>query len=347
MTPITKNIRVVDESGKEYEATYPKRAKGLVKNGRARFVDETTICLSQTPAKLRPPNKNLEDKDMSTNQDKSIEINDKVSAALQNDSDTDVGEIVRQAVDAEAAKISKFEEAAGKADANAELYDKLAADAEAAFQGNPLSDPRSEQPLAIDYVLARIDKIMDDTAYLKSTLEALVKLPPAAGPGDIAGAAQAEAIGSVVKCRETTNQQTLRLLEKMYDDLKNEQKSLQEKGLDLLGRAFNNSTLSQEEKELLVSSLDEIRHLSSNEIPVLSKFESVKEYVQDLPPIQMENFLRAMAGVPQNENSAPGTPLKQIRQILDEVKSTAWNEVPDEIRNAIAEGITAQLSRNW
>ena len=45
MTPIIKNIRVVDESGKEYESTYPKRAKGLVKSGRAHFIDENCICL--------------------------------------------------------------------------------------------------------------------------------------------------------------------------------------------------------------------------------------------------------------------------------------------------------------
>ena len=36
--PIEKNISVVDEQGNEYEATYPKRAKGLVKSGRARFI---------------------------------------------------------------------------------------------------------------------------------------------------------------------------------------------------------------------------------------------------------------------------------------------------------------------
>ncbi len=59
MTPIEKNIIVVDENGKEYEATYPKRAKGLVKNGRARFIDEHTICLAC------PPNTELEDKNMS------------------------------------------------------------------------------------------------------------------------------------------------------------------------------------------------------------------------------------------------------------------------------------------
>jgi len=48
-TPIEKNIIVVDESGNRYEATYPKRAKGLVKNGRARFISENTICLACPP----------------------------------------------------------------------------------------------------------------------------------------------------------------------------------------------------------------------------------------------------------------------------------------------------------
>ena len=59
MTPIEKNIIVVDENGKEYEATYPKRAKGLVKNGRARFMDEHTICLAC------PPDIHSEEKKMS------------------------------------------------------------------------------------------------------------------------------------------------------------------------------------------------------------------------------------------------------------------------------------------
>ena len=75
-TPIEKNVIVVDEQGKIYEATYPKRAKGLVKSGRARFVAENKICLAC------PPNQNLEDKDMSENtmtienaqETKSIEI---------------------------------------------------------------------------------------------------------------------------------------------------------------------------------------------------------------------------------------------------------------------------------
>ncbi len=61
MTPIAKNIRVVDEFQNEYEATYLKRAKGLVKNGRARFIDENTICL------VCPPDIESEDNDMSEN----------------------------------------------------------------------------------------------------------------------------------------------------------------------------------------------------------------------------------------------------------------------------------------
>ena len=61
-----KNIIVVDEQGNQYEATYPKRAKGLVKNGRARFVDDHTICLAC------PPDVDLEDKTMSENKEISI-----------------------------------------------------------------------------------------------------------------------------------------------------------------------------------------------------------------------------------------------------------------------------------
>lgn len=56
MIPIEKNIIVVDEQGNYYEATYPKRAKGLVKNGRARFIDENTICLACPPCDMEDNN---------------------------------------------------------------------------------------------------------------------------------------------------------------------------------------------------------------------------------------------------------------------------------------------------
>ena len=68
-TPIEKNVIVVDEQGNEYEATYPKRAKGLVKNGRARFVGENKICLAC------PPDKNLEEENMANNINKNQVFN--------------------------------------------------------------------------------------------------------------------------------------------------------------------------------------------------------------------------------------------------------------------------------
>lgn len=56
---MTKNIIVVDEHGKKYGTTYLKRAKGLVKQGRARFLAQNMLCLAC------PPDQNLEDNTMS------------------------------------------------------------------------------------------------------------------------------------------------------------------------------------------------------------------------------------------------------------------------------------------
>lgn len=44
---MTKNIKVTDNNGYELGYTYPKRAKGLIKNGRAQYVDDCTIRLSK------------------------------------------------------------------------------------------------------------------------------------------------------------------------------------------------------------------------------------------------------------------------------------------------------------
>lgn len=68
---LQKTIIVIDEQGKIYKSTYPKRAKGLVKSGRARYVDENTICLA-CPPKIH----NLEDFEMNIN-----EIKDNIDVA--------------------------------------------------------------------------------------------------------------------------------------------------------------------------------------------------------------------------------------------------------------------------
>lgn len=50
MTPIEKNIIVTDVNGKIIGSTFPKRAKGLVKQGRAEYADDQTIRLKFTHA---------------------------------------------------------------------------------------------------------------------------------------------------------------------------------------------------------------------------------------------------------------------------------------------------------
>lgn len=84
MIPIEKNISVIDENGNEYEATYPKRAKGLVKKGRARFVDDNTICLACPPDIT-------EDTKMSDNTNVNVNVNTNANEETLN-----VGYILKQ-----------------------------------------------------------------------------------------------------------------------------------------------------------------------------------------------------------------------------------------------------------
>lgn len=66
---MNKNITVLDMQGKVCGATYPRRAKGLVKKGRARFAGENTICL------VRPPHR-AEDIRMDQIQTGNIAVNE-------------------------------------------------------------------------------------------------------------------------------------------------------------------------------------------------------------------------------------------------------------------------------
>ena len=139
---MNKNIEVVDEAGNVYEPTWPQRAKGLVKNGRARFVEENKICLACPPDKT-------EDKNMSNN-----------------------------------------------------IFGEMT---------------------VVD-ILTRINNIINQTGYITSAFESLVTMGDGdsgdcGAPGNIMGKAKAEAVAEVVKTREATNQQILKLYEKMYDDM--------------------------------------------------------------------------------------------------------------------------------
>jgi len=141
---MNKNIEVVDEAGNVYEPTWPKRAKGLVKNGRARFVDENKICLACPPDKT-------EDK-----------------------------------------RMNNIENIFGE--------------------------------MTVQDILVRIASIVNQTSYISEVAEALKSMGDgdsgdSCSPGNLMGQAKAEALGAIVTTREATNQQILKLYEKMYDDM--------------------------------------------------------------------------------------------------------------------------------
>ena len=176
----------MDEQGNEYEATYPKRAKGLVKNGRARFIDTNKICL------VCPPNK-TEDNNMS---------------------DT------------------------------------------------PKTASRPKEKFTVNYVLNQIEQVMRDNDHINHALEQLAQMPKS-DPGDLSGQAKALAISDIVKCRETTNQQALRLYEKMYNDLNPKQESTKNKVIDMVSEIAKGTSLCESEQgmEILSNMLDTIRHI--------------------------------------------------------------------------------------
>ena len=66
-TPIIKNIEVRDSSGKVYSPTWPKRAEGLVRHGRARWIGENAIKLTA------PPQEETEDRNMTDNMENIVE----------------------------------------------------------------------------------------------------------------------------------------------------------------------------------------------------------------------------------------------------------------------------------
>ena len=84
---------------------------------------------------------------------------------------------------------------------------------------------KNESLYNIDYILSQIAKIQEQTEYLNKALEQLSQMSDgdsgsSGAPGNILGEAKAQAIGDVVRCRETTNQKMLSLYERMYDDLR-------------------------------------------------------------------------------------------------------------------------------
>ena len=161
MTPIEKNVRVVDEQGNEYEATYPKRAKGLVKNGRARFLDESTICLAC------PSDTVMEDIIMKNTKETGAEVIVNVT--------TDEVTAVQQQAQAAAEEAVAYEEAfeAAYEDAFEAAYEEAF---EAAYQKASEARPSNGVPekkaaYTIEYALEQLEKVREDSARFAQEMQ--------------------------------------------------------------------------------------------------------------------------------------------------------------------------------
>ena len=178
-----KNIAVVDENGNEYEATYPKRARGLVKKGRARFIDESTICLACPPDNISEDSIMTEEKN--TYKDANTE---------------DIG----------------VSENTNIIDENTGAYD-LTESAEPEIKTETAETV--EENITVREILKRIDDISTDGAFLTSAISELANVK-ISGVGDIGAQEKARAFGEMVKAREETNRRLIDFYEKIYQDVK-------------------------------------------------------------------------------------------------------------------------------
>jgi hypothetical protein len=252
MTPIEKNIRVIDESGNEYEATYPKRANGLVKKGRARFVDDTTICLDNaSPAGINIPENKKMDNNISSNEN----IN-----KTEKQSGTD---FVREQIN----RMMALLETANPGGepymmVNPEMFDKV----QSMLLSLTEQHETPEEP-SMKYVMSRIDMIIRDNQHIKNALTAIDTMQINESPnGGVGDAARAEAIQNTVQSRETTNQKILEILEKMYDDLKPHRPDIKETMLQGIIEATAGAGPFTEERINLIEKfselLDNLRHVN-------------------------------------------------------------------------------------
>ena len=81
-----------------------------------------------------------------------------------------------------------------------------------------------DKKVDLSWLLQQIAAIQSDTEYLKEGLAQLARMGigdsgDPGSPGNILGQAKATALRDMIRGRESTNQQLLRLYEKMYNDL--------------------------------------------------------------------------------------------------------------------------------
>ncbi|MHB1153180.1 MAG: hypothetical protein ACYCWE_13285 [Eubacteriales bacterium] len=258
MTPIEKNIRVIDESGNKYEATFNKRAIGLVKKGRARFVDDTTICLDKTSFQTRSAgNEKPENKKMDNN------AIDNINTKRQTDSDFIRDKINRMMTILE----SKNPDGEPYMMVNHDMFNQIQSMLLTLIQTSNDYEETPDEP-SIKYILSRIDMIIREKEHIENALTTIQTMQLNESPnGGFGDQARAEAIQSTVQSRETTNQKILDMLDKMYDDLKPRQDDYRENILQKIIDAADGAGPFTEEKISLIEKfneiLDSLRHLNN------------------------------------------------------------------------------------
>ena len=79
----------------------------------------------------------------------------------------------------------------------------------------------NENQVDLSWLLQQIAAIQSDTDYLHETIQQLAEMGlgdsgESGSPGNVMGQAKAEALGDIVRCRETTNQQLLDIYKRIY-----------------------------------------------------------------------------------------------------------------------------------
>ena len=119
------------------------------------------------------------------------------------------------------------------------------------------------------FVIEQINKIMAQTDYIHEAIASLSRMSdgecgPAYSAGNIQGQAKANAFKDIVCYRETTNQQVLRMYEKMYDDLYG-RRPLEQSIVEFCKEVIKDPKLSDDAKIDLVSAIGDTIHTAKLE----------------------------------------------------------------------------------
>ncbi len=201
-----KNVTILDQFGNTLGTTYPKRAKGLIKSGRAYLVDGETVQL------ICPPIQNMKKHQEGIHMSIEIEEQDLQPQEQINDFSKDNLSLTEK-TRKETANTTK-----GKEEKEFSEIDKKESNEKISENAKKLLDAG----ISLKDILHNLDMIRTDCSYIQQALNNLEKLPytnPATGVSvDTSIVARAEAVANIVKCKETTNQMMIKLYTQMYTD---------------------------------------------------------------------------------------------------------------------------------